>query len=80
METELMDKSNFKGKQYLECVLTLDLIESGLLLRPTKEDLISLFEDIVNRSVVRLCRNHKKISSDIDVLSIIYDSPEQFPK
>jgi hypothetical protein len=73
-------KTIFKGKQFLECTLTLDPYQPLLLIRPSLEDLTSLFEDIVNRSVVRLCRNHKKITSDIDILSVIYDTQEQFPK
>lgn len=70
----------FKGKQYLECNLTLDPYKPYLFLSPTQDDLVSLFEDIVNRSVVRLCRNHKRISSDLDVLSVIYGNQSQFPK
>lgn len=50
------------------------------MVKPTLEDLGSLFEDIVNRSVVRLCRNHRKITSDGDILAVIYDNQEQYPK
>ena len=51
-----------------------------IMLKPNKEELISLFQEIVNRSVVRLCRNHKKISQDSDILSIIYDNQDNAPK
>lgn len=61
-------------------MLTLNHKEQDLFLQPTKQDLKSLFETIVTRSVIRICKNHKKINADIDVLSIIYDSQEQFPK
>ena len=30
--------------------------------------------------MIKLCRNHKKITQDMDVLSIIYDNSEEFPK
>jgi hypothetical protein len=58
----------------------LDPRERMLMVKPTLEDLGSLFEDIVNRSVVRLCRNHRKITSDGDILAVIYDNQEQYPK
>lgn len=74
------DYKNVKVKQYLECNLTLDHSEKILTVQPTQEDLESMFEDIVNRSVVRLCRNHKKISTDLKVLTIIYETQDQFPK
>ena len=60
--------------------MVLDINLNGLSVIPNQEELESLFEDVVNRSVVRLCRNHRKMSSDLDILSIIYDTPDQVPK
>ena len=73
-------KNTFKGKQYLECFLTLDVNSESIFLKPTSEDINFLFEDIINRSVVRLCRNHKKIMNDQDILSIIYADSEKISK
>lgn len=73
-------KTQYKSLKYLECALTLDPRQKEPFLKPTKEDLRSLFEDVVSRGVARICDHHRKISSDIDVLSIIYDNQDQFPK
>jgi hypothetical protein len=33
-----------------------------------------MFEDIVNKSIIKLCRNHKRIINDDDIIDIIYDA------
>lgn len=50
------------------------------MLKPTRDDLNYMFEEIVNRAVVKLCRNHKRIINDDDILEIIYDSTEKIVK
>ena len=39
-----------------------------------------MFEDIVNKSIIKLCRNHKRIINDDEVLEIIYDNNERIVK
>jgi hypothetical protein len=39
-----------------------------------------MFEDIVNKSIIKLCRNHKRIINDDDVLQIIYDGNDKIIK
>jgi hypothetical protein len=56
--------------------MTLDTKNQTFYLNPTQEEVSTLFEGFINRSVVRLCRNHKKISGDTDILSIIYDNSD----
>ncbi len=34
----------------------------------------NLFEDIVNKSIIKLVRNHKRIINDSDINDIIYDN------
>lgn len=37
------DEMNFKGKQYIECFLQLDITDKRISLRPTREDIANLF-------------------------------------
>ncbi len=39
-----------------------------------------MFEEIVNRAIVKLCRNHKRIINDDEILQIIYDSNDKIVK
>lgn len=51
----------------------LDPRDHRLIIKPNREEINILFQEIVNKTVVRLCRNHKKMLVDTDVLSVIYD-------
>jgi hypothetical protein len=47
--------------------------EQRVALRPTKEELTNLMEDIVNRSIIKLVRNHHRIIHDPDINAILYE-------
>lgn len=64
--------NHFKGKQYIECQLHVDESEERAMLKPSKEELTNLMEDIVNKSIIKLVRNHHRIINDPDINAILY--------
>ena len=73
-------KFNFKGKQYINCSVKINIDSQTIQLKPTREELNFMFEEIVNRAIVKLCRNHKRIINDDEILQIIYDSNDKIVK
>jgi len=70
----------FKGKQYIECLLQLEDYEERAILRPSREELSTLIEDIVNRSTIKLIKNHRRIINDPDIIAILYEGNEEGSK
>lgn len=49
-------------------------------LRPSREELTNLMEDIVNKSIIKLVRNHHRIINDPDINAILYEGAEEQPE
>jgi hypothetical protein len=50
-----------------------------VLLKPSRDELIHLMEDIVNRSTMKLVRNHHRIINNPDINAILYEGTEEQP-
>ena len=73
LEKKKNQDSHFKGKQYIECLLQIEEREERAVLRPSRDELTTLMEDIVNRSTIKLIKNHRRIINDPDIIAILYE-------
>ncbi len=69
--------NHFKGKQYIECQMHIEEREERAYMRPSREELTNLMQDIVNKSIIKLVRNHQRIINDPDINAILYEGAEE---
>lgn len=60
------EKYGYKGKQWFVCELFFDEVTHQLIFEPNRQRLRSIFEEIINKGVTRVCKKHRMIA----------DSPE----
>lgn len=51
--------------------------ERRIVLQPSRSEVNILFENIVNKSVLKLVRNNQRIINDKDISTIIYGSSSE---